>query len=73
MPGMNGFELVEELRGGGRWSDLPIVAMSSHTTQGDLERGHEVGFTDYVAKHDRDGLLQALSETLSDGFVRQAG
>ncbi|MDW3207124.1 MAG: chemotaxis protein CheW [Alphaproteobacteria bacterium] len=73
MPGMNGFELVEELRGGGRWSDLPIVAMSSHTTQADLERGHEVGFTDYVAKHDRDGLLQALSETLTDGFVREAG
>lgn len=72
MPGMNGFDFVQELRAGGRWSDMPIVAMSSHTTQADLERGHEVGFTDYVAKHDRDGLLQALAETISENFVREA-
>lgn len=73
MPGKSGFDLVEELRGGGRWTNLPIIAMSSHTSQADLDRGHEVGFTDYVAKHDRDGLLQALAETLNEGFERQAG
>lgn len=64
MPGMTGFEFVERVRSGGRWEGLPIVAMSSRTTSEDLERGHAVGFTDYVAKNDRDGLLQALSESL---------
>ncbi len=69
MPGKSGFELVEELRAGGRWSGIPIVAMSSHTTQSDLERGHAVGFTDYVSKQDREGLLQALAETLDTSFM----
>jgi two-component system chemotaxis sensor kinase CheA len=68
MPGMNGFDLVSRIRSGGRWEGLPIVAMSSRTTHEDLERGHEVGFTDYVAKNDRDGLLQALSESLEGGL-----
>ncbi|MCR9222371.1 MAG: hybrid sensor histidine kinase/response regulator [Alphaproteobacteria bacterium] len=68
MPGMNGFDLVEKLRAGGRWAETPIVAMSSHTERADLERGHDVGFTDYVAKHDRDGLLAALAETAAAGF-----
>ena len=67
MPGKSGFDLVEELRAGSRWADLPIVAMSSHTTPAALERGREVGFTDYVAKHDRDGLLQTLNETFGKG------
>ncbi len=63
MPEMNGFEFVETVRDGSKWANLPIIAMSSHTTPAALERGHEVGFTDYVAKHDRDGLLQTLNET----------
>jgi len=69
MPGMSGFEFVEKLRAGGRWSKVPIVAVSSHTEREDLERGHAVGFTDYVAKHDRDGLLAALAESaVGTGF-----
>ena len=63
MPDMSGFELVERIRDGSRWAELPIVAMSSHTSPAALDRGREVGFTDYVAKHDRDGLLQTLAET----------
>lgn len=63
MPGMNGFEFCRTIRDGTKWADIPVVAMTSHTTPSDLELGREVGFTDYVAKHDRDGLLQALAET----------
>lgn len=68
MPGMNGFDFVEQLRAESRWRDRPIIAMSSHTTQADLERGRDVGFTDYVAKHDRDGLLRTLSETVDTAY-----
>lgn len=63
MPGMNGFDLCRTIRSGSRWQDLPVVAMTSRTSPSDLEQGREVGFTDYVAKHDRDGLLQALADT----------
>ena len=43
---------------------MPMVALSSHTEDQDFARGRQVGFTDYVGKLDRDGLLQTLSETI---------
>ena len=65
MPGMNGFEFVTKLREGDTtWSKLPVFAMSSHATQRDLERGRQVGFTDYVAKFNREGLLTAPTRKL---------
>ncbi|WP_207456925.1 chemotaxis protein CheW [Azospirillum sp. SYSU D00513] len=66
MPGMTGFEFAETIRRGSRWQDVPMVALSSHATPRDLDRGRQVGFTDYVAKFDRDALLYALQQTLSD-------
>jgi two-component system chemotaxis sensor kinase CheA len=64
MPGMNGFQLAEAVRADSRWAEIPIVALSSHTTPEDLERGRRVGFTDYVAKLDRDALLETLAQTV---------
>jgi len=43
---------------------MPLVALSLRSTPDDMERGREVGFTDYVAKFDREGLLQTLQDTL---------
>jgi two-component system chemotaxis sensor kinase CheA len=65
MPGMNGFEFVRAVRADPRWRDTPMVALSSHATPEDFDRGREAGFSDYVAKFDRDTLLQVLAEALS--------
>ena len=65
MPGMSGFEFAAEVRREGAWQNVPMVALSSHTEDRDFARGREVGFSDYVGKTDRDGLLQALTQTLS--------
>jgi two-component system, chemotaxis family, sensor kinase CheA len=62
MPGMDGFELAEAMRGDPRTSDLPIIALSSMTTPEALERGRQLGFQDYIAKFDRPGLIAALKE-----------
>ena len=70
MPGMNGFEFVAAIRRGGRWSQLPVVAMSSHSTQRDLERGRLAGFTDYVPKFNREALLETLHQSLNRDEVR---
>ncbi len=64
MPGMNGFDFATTVRKGGRWQGTPMIALSSHATARDLEHGRMAGFNDYVAKFDRDGLLQTLQETL---------
>lgn len=65
MPGMNGFEFAAAVRRGGRWSKLPMVALSSHATPRDLDRGRQAGFTDYVAKFNRDALLASLQQNIS--------
>lgn len=65
MPGMDGFAFAEAVRADNRWSGTPMVALSSHATQRDFERGREVGFDDYVTKFDRDALLETLKATLS--------
>lgn len=66
MPGMSGFDFASAVRKGGRWSGVPMVALSSHATPRDLEHGREVGFTDYVAKFNRDALLAALQQNLGN-------
>lgn len=66
MPGMNGFDFASAIRKAGRWSDLPIIALSSHASPSDLERGRKAGFTDHVAKLDRELLLKALSQNPSN-------
>ena len=64
MPGMDGFDLASEIRRDERWGKTPIVAISSHGTPQDFDRGRSVGFTDYVVKTDRKGLLESIQETL---------
>ena len=64
MPGMNGFELAREIRSDGSWADTPLVALSSRTAPADLAAGREAGFIDYVAKLDREALLETLSNTI---------
>ena len=64
MPGMNGFDLAVEIRKDERWSHVPLVALSSHATDADFDRGREVGFNDYVAKFDREALVGTIAQTV---------
>ncbi len=66
MPEMSGFEFAEKVRATEKWQDTPMIALSSHTTPQDMDRGMQAGFSKYVAKFDRDTLLDTLSQTLSE-------
>jgi two-component system chemotaxis sensor kinase CheA len=65
MPGTNGFDFARLVRESERWHSVPMVALSSHTSRRDLDRGREVGFNDYIAKFDRDALLNSISASLN--------
>ncbi len=65
MPGMSGFELAETIRSEGRWSEIPLVALSSRAGDSEFARGRQVGFSDYVAKYDRDVLVNTLAKTVA--------
>ncbi len=71
MPDMDGFAFASEVRGDSRWGSVPMVALSSHATEQDFERGREVGFNDYVAKFDREALVSTLADTISLSSSRQ--
>ncbi|MGH6742897.1 MAG: response regulator, partial [Bradyrhizobium sp.] len=66
MPEMDGFALAEAVRGETRLRDMPIIALSSHSSPESIERGRRVGFHDYVAKFDRQSLIAALKEQTAD-------
>lgn len=63
MPGMSGYDFARKVKAGdSKWKDIPLVALSSHATAQDLDRGRAAGFNDYVAKFDRDALLRSISQ-----------
>lgn len=70
MPGMDGFEFASVVRREGGWRDVPLLALSAHTSPRDFARGRDVGFDDYVAKFDRDALLASLQEHLERGTMQ---
>ncbi len=62
MPGMDGFELAERINASSRFSDKPVIALSSHAAPGIIDRGRQAGFHDFVAKFDRHGLLASIDD-----------
>ena len=67
MPDMDGFEFALAVRNDARNAELPIIALSSVVSAAAVERGRQVGFHDYVAKFDRQGLIAALKEQTDVG------
>jgi two-component system chemotaxis sensor kinase CheA len=73
MPEIDGFALARSLREGGPWQDLPLIALSGRIAPQDVAAGRAAGFTDYVAKFDRDALLASLRQCLgAAGMLGQA-
>ena len=62
MPGMDGFCFAREIRGGGRWADLPLVALTGSNV---VQEARSAGFTDTIRKFERDTLLLSLEQCLS--------
>jgi two-component system chemotaxis sensor kinase CheA len=69
MPGMDGLAFARAVRAEGPWAALPMVALTGRVEPAAIARGREAGFTDYVAKYDRDALLGSLTECLNAALV----
>jgi two-component system chemotaxis sensor kinase CheA len=69
MPEMDGIAFARALRAGGAWAEVPLIALSSRAEPADVARGRDAGFTDYVAKYDRDALMQSLADCLAAPLV----
>jgi two-component system chemotaxis sensor kinase CheA len=64
MPNLNGLALAEAIRGDARWSQVPLIALSSHAKENDIAAGREAGFNEYLAKSDPTRLPETLARAL---------
>lgn len=50
LPGMDGMQVLAELRADSELATIPVIALTAHAMRGDRERLLEHGFDAYVAK-----------------------
>ena len=68
MPVMDGVTATLEIRGDGRFGELPIVAMTANAMARDRERCIQAGMNDHVAKPiDPQALFKKLLEWITPG------
>jgi two-component system chemotaxis sensor kinase CheA len=66
MPEMDGLQFARAVRAGGAWARLPLLAMTAHSDMETARLGREAGFTDYVAKFEREALVASLRSSLAE-------
>ena len=66
MPGMGGLQFARAIRAGGPWAALPLLAMTAHSDLESARIGREAGFSDYVAKFEREALIAGLHASLAE-------
>lgn len=62
MPNMNGFELTQKIRGDHKYSDLPIIALTTLASAEDVARGKAVGVNEYHIKLDKERLMVSVHD-----------
>jgi two-component system chemotaxis sensor kinase CheA len=66
MPDMDGLAFARAVRTDGPWQTLPMIALSGRAEPRDIEAGRDAGFTDYVAKFQREALARSLRDCLAE-------
>ena len=68
LPGMDGTEVLREMRADPALQGLPAIALTAHAMAGDREKYLNAGFNEYVTKPivDEDVLLDAIRQCLGD-------
>jgi len=64
MPGMDGFDVVKELRRDPDFRATPVLALTASAMQGDRERALAAGFNEYISKPIGPRQLRAEVERL---------
>ncbi|MCP4695901.1 MAG: diguanylate cyclase [Gammaproteobacteria bacterium] len=59
MPGMNGYEVCENLKKNPQTKDIPVIFITAMTDEQDEKKGLELGAVDYIAKPFRPSIVMA--------------
>ncbi len=66
LPGIDGYEVLRQLRAANETCDIPVIAVSANALRADIDRGRAAGFDDYLTKPiDQRLLLAALRRSLA--------
>jgi two-component system chemotaxis sensor kinase CheA len=69
MPRLDGLSLARQIRADGRFSGLPVIALSSLAGEEEIARGLAAGVDEYQVKFNRD----ELSESIRKAIRRRSG
>ena len=50
LPGMSGYDALDELKKMDATKDVPVIAISANALASDVEKGLKAGFSDYITK-----------------------
>jgi CheY-like chemotaxis protein len=69
LPGMDGTEVLAQIRDDPALRDVPVIALTAHAMAGDRARFLAAGFDDYVSKPilDEELLLKPIARLLEKG------
>lgn len=72
LPGMDGCDLLKEIRQQALYANVPAIALTAHAMSQDRKRFLRAGFEDYVSKPilDEDVLFDAITQLLPDCDAR---
>ena len=62
MPNMNGFELTQRIRSDSKYSNLPIIALTTLASAEDIAKGKSVGVNEYHIKLDKERLMVSVHD-----------
>ncbi|MEO5349062.1 MAG: diguanylate cyclase [Magnetococcus sp. YQC-3] len=63
MPGMDGYEVCRQLKEDARTKDIPVIFITSSTTEADETKGFAVGAVDYIGKPYSPAIVLARVKT----------
>ena len=67
LPGINGYEVLEQLRRHKETDNIPVIAVSANAMPQDIAKGEAVGFNDYITKPiNTTALLQTIDAYLKN-------
>ena len=66
MPNVDGFELISTIRGNEEYTDIPIIILSSLSSQDEVNKGLSMGANSYLVKpFDPQRILYEVSKYLN--------
>ncbi len=69
MPKLDGFEVLQWIRGNPPTKTLPVVVLAGSSFRADIRRALELGANSYAAKPDRFEELQVLVDQIADVWL----